>query len=326
MLAALLASARARCPCTQPGPRSRPTADRQVDAGGKAVARRRSSRRGAGVRAARGAVARRAARSIPAARGARVCPRRSDTSRPARCSSKSAPRCRRADFALRAQVVAELASADCSIPKEHWPSSIAFRSRCRAKTLSDMLALRARALFALNRPAAGVTTALERERTLDQPGRSARQSAADLARLAAERRRQCGFHPPPGASATVDRLARSRSRSAGRRAQSVHRERRSRRLARPLSVASGELAAERRRAARARRRPRLSDADRADPAAVGSAAGAPASRCATDFSRRCCSRSKRSGRWSTSTTPRRWARRRRIGARSPTARSSSSGR
>jgi outer membrane PBP1 activator LpoA protein len=60
-----------------------------------------------------------------------------------------------ADLALRAQrpdrAVAELNQIPQPIPQE---------------SLSEVLALRSRALFAMNRPAAGVMTALERERTL----------------------------------------------------------------------------------------------------------------------------------------------------------------
>ena len=162
-----------------------------------------------------------------------------------------------ADFALRAQVAAELASADSASRQEHWRSSIAFRSRCRAKMLPTSRAARARAVRAES-PRGGRHDCAGARARADQPGRSARQSTADLARPAAERRRQCGFHRAARRERDGHRLARSRSRRFGCRAQSVHRERRSRRLAQPLPVASGELAAERRSAARARRRPGIS--------------------------------------------------------------------
>ena len=150
---------------------------------------------------------------------ASCCARRASTSaairstRPARCSSKSAPRCRRADFALRAAVAAEI-----TLQTQHPERALAELDRIPQPLPREdavrFLALRARALFALNRPAAGVTTAFERERASEQPGRSARQSPADLARLAAERRRQRGFHGAARFERNGHRLAGSRSRSA----------------------------------------------------------------------------------------------------------------
>jgi uncharacterized protein len=68
--------------------------------------------------------------------------------------------------------------------------------------VSDLLALRARALFAMNRPAAGVTTALERERGLnpDEVRANRRLIWQGLQQSAAG---NANFSAPPGASATV---------------------------------------------------------------------------------------------------------------------------
>jgi hypothetical protein len=107
-----------------------------------------------------------------------------------------------ADFALRAAVAAEIdlqqqkperALAELDRIPQPWPR----------EDVSDLLALRARAQFAMNRPAAGVTTALERERGLNNQDevranrrliwQGIQQSAAGNA----------DFSAPPGASATV---------------------------------------------------------------------------------------------------------------------------
>ena len=69
--------------------------------------------------------------------------------------------------------------------------------------MSDLLALRARALFAMNRPAAGVTTALERERALngqDEVRANRRLIWQGLQQSAAG---NADFSAPPGASTTV---------------------------------------------------------------------------------------------------------------------------
>ena len=107
-----------------------------------------------------------------------------------------------ADFALRAAVAAEI-----DLQQQHPERALAELDRIPQplprEDLSDLLALRARALFATNRPAAGITTALERERGLDGQDeirdnrrliwRGLQQSAAGNA----------DFSAPAGSSATV---------------------------------------------------------------------------------------------------------------------------
>jgi hypothetical protein len=107
-----------------------------------------------------------------------------------------------ADFALRAAVAAEIdlqqqkparALAELDRIPQPWPR----------EDVSDLLALRARALFATNRPAAGVTTALERERGLnnaDEVRANRRLIWHGLQQSAAA---NADFTAPPGSSATV---------------------------------------------------------------------------------------------------------------------------
>jgi Putative lipoprotein len=70
-----------------------------------------------------------------------------------------------ADFALRAQVAAEVALAS-NRPEEALAELNRIPQPIPRESLTDVLALRARALFALNRPAAGVLAALDREAAL----------------------------------------------------------------------------------------------------------------------------------------------------------------
>jgi outer membrane PBP1 activator LpoA protein len=107
-----------------------------------------------------------------------------------------------ADFALRATVTAELAlqaqRADRALSEleripQPWPRDEA----------SEILALRARALFALNRPAAGINTALERERSLtsqDEVRANRRLIWQGLQQSAAG---NADFSAPPGSNTTV---------------------------------------------------------------------------------------------------------------------------
>jgi len=107
-----------------------------------------------------------------------------------------------ADFALRAAVAAEL-NLKQQKPDRALAELDSIPQPLPREDVSDLLALRARALFALNRPAAGITTALERERGLNNQDdvranrkliwQGLQQSAAGNA----------DFSPPPGSSATV---------------------------------------------------------------------------------------------------------------------------
>jgi len=107
-----------------------------------------------------------------------------------------------ADFALRAAVAAEIdlqqqkperALAELDRIPQPWPREDVF----------DLLALRARAQFAMNRPAAGVTTALERERGLDNQDEVRANRRLIWQGLQQSAAGNADFSAPPGASATV---------------------------------------------------------------------------------------------------------------------------
>jgi len=107
-----------------------------------------------------------------------------------------------ADVALRASVAAELALkqqkpdralAELDSIPQPWPR----------EDISDLLALRARALFALNRPAAGVTTALERERGLNNQDEVRANRKLIWQGLQQSAAGNADFSAPPGSSATV---------------------------------------------------------------------------------------------------------------------------
>lgn len=107
-----------------------------------------------------------------------------------------------ADFALRASVAAELnlkqqkpdrALAELDSIPQPWPR----------EDVSDLLALRARALFALNRPAAGITTALERERGLDNQDEVRANRKLIWQGLQQSAAGNADFSAPPGSSAIV---------------------------------------------------------------------------------------------------------------------------
>jgi outer membrane PBP1 activator LpoA protein len=107
-----------------------------------------------------------------------------------------------ADFALRAAVAAEI-----NLQQQHPEKALAELDRIPQplprEDASELLALRARALFALNKPAAGVATALERERSLngqDEVRANQRLIWQGLQQSAAG---NADFSAPPGSSATV---------------------------------------------------------------------------------------------------------------------------
>jgi uncharacterized protein len=107
-----------------------------------------------------------------------------------------------ADFALRAAVASEI-----NLQQQHPEKALAELDRIPQplprEDASELLALRARALFAMNRPAAGITTALERERALngqDEVRANQRLIWQGLQQSAAG---NADFSAPPGASATV---------------------------------------------------------------------------------------------------------------------------
>jgi uncharacterized protein len=107
-----------------------------------------------------------------------------------------------ADFALRALVAAELA-LQAQRPDKALTELERIPQPLPREETSEILALRARALFALNRPAAAVATALERERSLsnqDDVRANQRLIWQGLQRSAAG---NADFTAPPGASATL---------------------------------------------------------------------------------------------------------------------------
>jgi uncharacterized protein len=107
-----------------------------------------------------------------------------------------------ADFVLRAQVAAELAM-HAERPEKALAELDRIPQPLPRDAAPDILALRARALFAMSRPAAGVSTALERERALStQEDIRANQRLiwSGLQRSAAS---NADFSAPPGAGATL---------------------------------------------------------------------------------------------------------------------------
>jgi uncharacterized protein len=107
-----------------------------------------------------------------------------------------------ADFTLRAQVVAELALR-AQRPAEALAELDRIPQPLPRDEVADILELRARAQFALGRPAAGVSTALERERSLssqDDLRDNRRLIWQGLQRSAAV---NADFTAPPGASPTL---------------------------------------------------------------------------------------------------------------------------
>lgn len=107
-----------------------------------------------------------------------------------------------ADFALRAAVAAEI-DLQQQKPEKALAELDRIPQPLPREDVSDLLALRARALFAMNRPAAGITTALERERSLngmDEVRANRRLIWHGLQQSAAG---NADFSAPPGANATV---------------------------------------------------------------------------------------------------------------------------
>lgn len=107
-----------------------------------------------------------------------------------------------ADFALRAQVIAEIAlrtqRPDRALAElDRIPQPLPRDSQ------ADVLALRARAQFALNRPAAAVNTALERERTLTRSEEVRANQRLIWEGLQRSASNNADFRAPPGTSAVV---------------------------------------------------------------------------------------------------------------------------
>ena len=107
-----------------------------------------------------------------------------------------------ADFTLRAAVAAEI-NLQNRQPERALAELDRIPQPLPREDASELLALRARALFGVNRPAAGVATALERERALnsqDEVRANRRLIWQGLQQSAAA---NADFSAPPGASATI---------------------------------------------------------------------------------------------------------------------------
>jgi outer membrane PBP1 activator LpoA protein len=132
-------------------------------------------------------------------RAAREYVRGDDTAKATSVLNQVSEALPRADFPLRSMVTAELAlrggRADKALAElDRIPQPIPRESA------PDILDLRARALFAMNRPAQAVNTALERERTLsnqEEVRANQRMIWQGLQKSAAN---NADFTPPPGAS------------------------------------------------------------------------------------------------------------------------------
>jgi outer membrane PBP1 activator LpoA protein len=135
-------------------------------------------------------------------RAAREYVRADDTAQATTLLNQVSPTLPRADFGLRSLVAAELAMrggrADKALAElDRIPQPIPRES------IPDVLEVRARALFALNRPAAAVGAALERERALtsqDEIRANQRLIWQGLQKSAAN---NADFTPPSGASTTL---------------------------------------------------------------------------------------------------------------------------
>lgn len=106
------------------------------------------------------------------------------------------------DFATRTQIAAELALQSRNPTKaltelERIPQPLP------RENAPDILALRARAQFALNRPAAAVTTALERERLLNSPQEIRANQRLIWEGLQQSAAGNADFKPQPGSNAVV---------------------------------------------------------------------------------------------------------------------------
>jgi uncharacterized protein len=107
-----------------------------------------------------------------------------------------------ADFALRASVAAEL-DLKQQKPDRALAELDSIPQPLPREDVSDLLALRARALFALNRPAAGITTALERERGLGNQDEVRANRKLIWQGLQQSAAGNADFRAPAGSSATV---------------------------------------------------------------------------------------------------------------------------
>ncbi len=107
-----------------------------------------------------------------------------------------------ADFALRAAVAAEI-NLENRQPERALAELDRIPQPLPREDASELLALRARALFGVNRPAAGVATALERERALDSQDEVRANRRLIWQGLQQSAAGNADFTAPPGTSATI---------------------------------------------------------------------------------------------------------------------------
>ena len=107
-----------------------------------------------------------------------------------------------ADFALRAAVAAEI-NLQSRQPERALAELDRIPQPLPREYASELLALRARALFGVNRPAAGVATALERERALDSQEEVRANRRLIWQGLQQSAAGNADFTAPPGTSATI---------------------------------------------------------------------------------------------------------------------------
>ena len=170
-------------------------------------------------------------------RAAREYVRADDTAQATTLLNQVSSSLPRADFALRSLVAAELAlrggRGDKALAElDRIPQPIP-----REAIAGHSGASRTRAVCIESPGGSGGRGTRARAFAL-QPRRSARESALDLAGSAEERGEQRGLHSSSGRERGTHRLAGPGTRGVRFRSQSLHCERRHRRLARPLSVAS----------------------------------------------------------------------------------------
>lgn len=106
------------------------------------------------------------------------------------------------DFAVRAQIAAELALLSRN-PAKALAELDRIAQPLPRESAPDILALRAKAQFALNRPAAGVATALERERLLANPQEIRANQRLIWEGLQQSAAGNADFKTQPGSSAVV---------------------------------------------------------------------------------------------------------------------------
>lgn len=200
LVLALLCALIAGCPTTPTQPQP-PSADRQVTQAER-LSREGNHRGAAELYEALAARAPGELRSRFLLRAAHEYVRANDAERASALLTQAGTSLPTADFALRAQVAAELALR-ANRPSDALNELNRIPQPLPRESLADILSLRARALFALGRPAAGIMAALDREsalRSQEEVRENRRMIWEGLQRSASM---NADFSVPPGASASV---------------------------------------------------------------------------------------------------------------------------